>query len=153
LLHGNATEEELMHLRNTIVIDATPERVWEVLGNLAATDEWLPGVLTAEVQGTRRVCTMADGFEIHEEISDYRPEDRTFSYRQLQVPLPVSESGGSFAVQPHANGSSTVVLESSFTAVEAGHEQQVGQMIEGAFQQALESLKRRVEAGTRWNAE
>jgi hypothetical protein len=28
-----------MQLRNTIVIDAAPERVWEVLGDLAATDE------------------------------------------------------------------------------------------------------------------
>jgi uncharacterized protein YndB with AHSA1/START domain len=142
-----------MQLRNTILIDATPERVWGVLGDLDATHEWLPGVVKAEVDGSRRVCTTADGSEIHEEIRDYRPEQRSFSYQHLQVPLPVKDSGGSFVVEEHGNGSSTVLLESSFAALDSAQEQQVAQMIEGAFQQALESLKRRVEKGVRWDAQ
>jgi uncharacterized protein YndB with AHSA1/START domain len=141
-----------MHLRNTIAIDATPEDVWSVLGDLAATSEWLPGVVTAEVDGSKRVCTMADGSEIHEEITAYEPERRSFRYRHVQVPLPVKDSGGSFVVEAGGERSSTVLLESSFTALEPGQEHQVGQMIEGAFQNALESLKRRVEHGARWDA-
>jgi hypothetical protein len=45
------------------------------------------------------------------------------------------------------------VLESTFDAADSAQEAQLGQMIEGAFQQALESLKRRVEQGTRWDAQ
>jgi uncharacterized protein YndB with AHSA1/START domain len=142
-----------MNLRNKIVIDATPEQVWAVLGELAATDEWLPGVVKAELKGSRRVCTMADGSEIHEEISDHVPEQKSFRYRHVQVPLPVKDSGGSFVVEPSENGGSTVLLESSFAALDSDHEEQVGQMIEGAFQQSLESLKRRVEKGARWDAQ
>jgi uncharacterized protein YndB with AHSA1/START domain len=141
-----------MRLRNEIVIDAAPDQVWAVLGDLAATDEWLPGVVKAEVDGTRRVCTMADGTEIREEISDYAPARRSFSYRHVQVPLPVEDSVGSFAVEPSGNGGSRVVLESSFATLDAEREEQVGQMIEGAFQQSLESLKRRVENGAHWDA-
>jgi uncharacterized protein YndB with AHSA1/START domain len=133
-----------MELRNEIEIDATPDQVWEVLGDLAATDEWLPGVVKAEVNGSTRVCTMADGSEIKEEISGYEAERLSFRYRHLQVPLPVQDSGGAFLVQADPT---RVVLESSFTPLDPA----VGPMIEGAFQQALESLKRRVEQGTRWN--
>ena len=141
-----------MHVRNTIAIDAAPEEVWQVLGDLAATSEWLPGVVKAEVDGSTRVCTMADSSEIREEITDYEPERRSFRYRHLQVPLPVKDSGGSFAVDAEGDGTSIVVLESSFAALDPDQEPQVGQMIEEAFQNALESLKRRVEQGTRWNA-
>lgn len=143
----------MVQLRNTIVIDASPEQVWEVLGDLASTNEWLPGVVKAEVDGSKRVCAMADGSEIHEEISDYQPERRSFHYRHLQVPMPVKDSGGSFVVEAGQSGDSTVVLESSFAALDPGQEEQVGQMIEGAFQQALDSLKRRVEQGARWDAQ
>ena len=143
----------MVQLRNTIAIDASQDEVWEVLGDLAATSEWLPGVVRAEVDGAKRVCTMADGSEIHEEISDYEPDQRSFRYRHLRVPMPVKDSGGSFSVEPAPNGGSNVLLESSFAALDPGQEEQVGQMIEGAFQQALESLKRRIEQGARWDAQ
>jgi uncharacterized protein YndB with AHSA1/START domain len=133
-----------MELRNEIEIDATAEQVWDVLGDLAGTDEWLPGVIKTEVDGSTRVCTMADGSEIKEEISAYDPERHTFRFRHLQVPMPVEESGGSFLVEAEPT---RVVLESSFRPLDPA----VGPMIEGAFQQALESLKRRVEEGVRWN--
>jgi hypothetical protein len=67
--------------------------------------------------------------------------------------MPVKDSGGSFVVEVGQNGDSTVVLESSFAALDPGQEEQLGQMIEGAFQQALESLKRRVEQGARWDVQ
>lgn len=143
----------MVELRNTIAIDASPEAVWEVLGDLGATNEWLPGIVAARVEGSTRICATADGFEIREEISDFEPERRSFRYRHVQVPMPVEDSGGSFVVEPDTNGGAVVVLESSFEAVDSSQATQVGQMIEGAFQQALESLKRRVEQGTRWDAQ
>jgi uncharacterized protein YndB with AHSA1/START domain len=64
----------MVELRNTIAIDASPEAVWEVLGDLGATNEWLPGIVAARMEGTTRICTTADGFDIREEISDYEPK-------------------------------------------------------------------------------
>jgi uncharacterized protein YndB with AHSA1/START domain len=143
----------VVELRNTIAIDASPGAVWEVLGDLGATNEWLPGIVAARMEGSTRICTTADGFDIREEISDFEPERRSFRYQHVQVPMPIEDSGGSFVVEPDTNGGAVVVLESSFEAVGSGQETQVGEMIEGAFQRALESLKRRVEQGTRWDAQ
>jgi uncharacterized protein YndB with AHSA1/START domain len=143
----------MVELRNTIAIDASPEAVWEVLGDLGATNEWLPGIVAARMEGSTRICTTADGFDIREEISGYEPEQRSFRYQHLQVPMPVENSGGSFVVEPGKNDGALVVLESSFEPADSGQEAEVGQLIEGAFQHALESLKRRVEQGVRWDAQ
>ena len=51
----------MAHLRKTISIDASPTAVWAVLGDLATTSEWLPGTLTAWMEGPIRICQTADG--------------------------------------------------------------------------------------------
>jgi uncharacterized protein YndB with AHSA1/START domain len=139
-------------LRNTVAIDATPAAVWEVLGDLAATTEWLPGTVAARMDGTIRTCTTADGFDIREEISDYSPERRSYRFRHLAVPMPMTSSGGTFSVEEGDGGSSRVVLETSFEPVDGAQEEQVARMLDGGLQQALESLKRRVEEGVHWGA-
>lgn len=142
----------MVQLRNTVGIDASPEAVWAVLGDLAATTEWLPGTVAARMDGQIRTCTTAEGFDIREEISDYSPERRSYRFEHLAVPVPVRDSTGSFAVEPAGGGSSQVVLETQFAALEPAQESQVGQMMDGFLQQALESLKRRIEQGARWDA-
>jgi uncharacterized protein YndB with AHSA1/START domain len=142
----------MARLRNTVAIDATPAAVWEVLGDLAATTEWLPGTVAARMDGTIRTCTTADGFDIREEISDYSPERRSYRFRHLAVPMPMTSSGGTFTVEDDDGGSSRVVLETSFEPVDGAQEEQVARMLDGGLQQALESLKRRVEEGVHWDA-
>ena len=141
----------MVQLRNTIAIDATPEAVWEVLGDLEATTEWLPGTVAARMDDDVRTCRTADGFEIREQISEHSPERRRFRFRHLAVPMPIRNSSGVFTVEPSGDGAQ-VVLETSFEALEGAEEEQLAGMMDGAFDQALASLKRRVENGTRWDA-
>jgi uncharacterized protein YndB with AHSA1/START domain len=142
----------MAQLRNTVQIDATPGEVWEVLGDLAATPEWLPGTRAARMDGDVRTCTTVDGFEIRERIDDYSAERRAYSFRHLAIPVPVKDSRGSFVVESSGAAGSQVVLESSFTALDPAQEEQVRAMLDGALVQALASLKRRVEGGARWDA-
>jgi uncharacterized protein YndB with AHSA1/START domain len=142
----------MVHLHKTISIDATPDTVWAVLGDLAATSEWLPGTVTARLEGPIRICETADGGEIREEISDYSDERRTFRFRHLQVPLPIGNSSGTFVVQGGANAGSVVVLESEFAALDPDQEAEIERMFGGTLEQALESLRRRVERGVTWQA-
>ena len=100
-------------IQNRIKIAASPDRVWAVLGDLAAAHTWIPGITTAKVEGMKRVCTTADGREIREEISDYSAEKRTYRYKHLQQPLPVKNSHGIFTLQAEGAGS-VVVWEAEF---------------------------------------
>jgi len=85
-------------IRNTVTITATPDDVWAVLSDMPATRQWLPGVVAARMEGDVRVCTMADGQEVHERISNVSDDERRFRFDHVLVPLPVHESGGTFTV-------------------------------------------------------
>lgn len=142
----------MAHLRKTITIDASPEAVWAVLGDLAGTSEWNPGTLAARMEGPIRICETVDGGEIHEEISDYSPERHTYFFRHLRVPLPVTNSTGKFAVEAGTSDGAVVVLESEFDALDPATEPEIARMFGAALEQALESLRRRVEQGISWQA-
>jgi polyketide cyclase/dehydrase/lipid transport protein len=134
-------EAAMPRLRNSIAIDAAPDEVWSVLGNLTATPEWIPGVVSAQVDGDDRRCRTADGSEIRERIVDYSPEARTLSYEQSHVPLPIERSRGTLRVVPDGSRAH-VEWEAEFEAPE-----EVAAMVDGYYKQTLEALRRRVETG------
>jgi len=140
------------HLTNTIEINASPDAVWAVLGDLAATRDWLPGTVDARVDGTTRVCVMAGGEEVHEQISDYSTRERAYRWRHLRVPLPVRHSNGRYTVTPSADGGATVTLETEFSPVDPAATAELTAMIDAAFQQSLHGLRRWIEQGVRWDA-
>ena len=138
---------------NTVEINADPEEVWAVLADMPATRQWLPGVVAARMDGELRVCAMADGQEVHERISDVSPERRSYQFTHLKVPLPVRESHGTFTVTPGpGDATATVTLEASFEPLDPAAADGLADMIQGAFQQSLESLRRFVETKTAWYA-
>jgi uncharacterized protein YndB with AHSA1/START domain len=138
---------------NTVDINADPDAVWAVLSDLPATRWWLPGVVAARVDGDLRVCTMADGQEIHERISDISAERRSYRFEHLRTPLPVASSGGTFTVTAGADpGTARVTLRTSVEPLDAGSAEELARMIQGAFGQSLESLRRYVEEKTAWDA-
>ena len=140
-------------IRNTVTINATPDDVWAVLADMPATRHWLPGVVSARMDGTLRVCTMADGQEVHERISDLSDDARSFRFDHVRVPLPVRESGGSFTVAPGAApATTTVILETTFEALDPTSTDQLTTGIRDAFQQSLDSLRTYVEEKVPWDA-
>jgi uncharacterized protein YndB with AHSA1/START domain len=140
------------HLTNTIEIKALPESVWAVLGDLSATPDWLPGTVSARVDSSTRVCVMADGSQVHEQIENYSTTTRSYDWKHLRVALPVRDSHGTFTVVPNDSGHATVVLDTWFEPLDESAAAEVTTMIHGAFHQSLESLRRFIEQGIRWNA-
>jgi uncharacterized protein YndB with AHSA1/START domain len=140
------------HLTDTIEIRRSPEAVWAVLGDLSATPDWLPGTVSAHVDSSTRVCVMADGSQVREQIDGYSATARGYDWKHLQVALPVRDSHGTFAVVPNYGGHATVVLDLWFEPLDEAAAAEVTTLIHGAFHQSLESLRLFVEQGIRWNA-
>jgi uncharacterized protein YndB with AHSA1/START domain len=137
---------------NTVDINADPDAVWAVLADLPATRWWLPGVVAARVDGDLRVCTMADGQEIHERITDVSAEERSYRFEHLRAPLPVQRSGGTFAVAAgHGPGTARVTLQTTFEPLDPTAAEEVTGMIQGAFGQSLNALRRYVEEKVAWD--
>ena len=140
----------MTRLTKQLKINASPTRVWAVLGDLAATPNWLPGTVSARVEGSTRACVMANGAEVLEQIDNYSTFDRTYQWRHLRVPLPVRDSHGTFSVVADGDGA-MIVLETHFEPLDPRRDSEVTARIDGAYQESLESLRRFIEQGTRWN--
>lgn len=140
-------------IRNTVTINATPDEVWAVLSDMPATRQWLPGVVAARMDDDLRVCTMADGQEVHERISGVSDEARSYRFDHMRVPLPVTQSGGTFTVdRGDASGTAVVVLETRFEPLDPTSVDQLTAGMRDAFQQSLDSLRTFVEEKTAWDA-
>lgn len=134
-------------IQHQIKIEASPDQVWAVLGDLARAPEYVPGVVTAKVEGIQRICLDTHGNEIHEEISDYSQEQRSYTFKHLQVPLPVKGSQGKFTVEAEG-AASMVVLEWEFEPLDPTQEAELAPMLDGAAKMTLENLRQRVEAAS-----
>lgn len=133
-----------MEIQKQVTIDGTPDQVWAVLGDLGNLD-WVPGMAGAKVEDGRRICTTADGAEIHEEIRDYSDELRKFSYVQTVHPLGLKTSGGTLAVND-ADGGARVDWTAEVEFADKQQESQILPMLEQGYAGALQALKRHVEA-------
>jgi uncharacterized protein YndB with AHSA1/START domain len=132
-----------MEIRKQVTIDRAPEQVWAVLGDLGNL-EWVPGMAGATVEDERRICTMADGSEIHEEISDYSDDLRAFSYVQTLHPLGLKTSRGTLRVEEsHAGARVDWTAEVEFA--DAEQEAQLLPMLEQGYAGALQALKSHLE--------
>jgi uncharacterized protein YndB with AHSA1/START domain len=151
-----ATEGEdnaMPTITNSVTITAAPDEVWAVLADLPATRQWLPGVVAVRMNGTQRVCVMADGQEIHEQIDEVSDEQRSLQLHHLRVPLPIHHSGGTFTVSVGDDpGSAAVTLTTTFEPLDPTMVDDLIPMIHGAFQQSLEALRRYVEEKVTWDA-
>lgn len=133
-------------IENSVTIERPPAEVWAVLGDLPAVAEWVPGIASARMEGTTRICILAEGNgEIREEISDYSDGRRSFSYTQPVHPLGLRRSQGTFVVEPDGSGS-RVVWTAEVEFAEPAHESQFLGLLEQGYRAAIESLKSKVES-------
>jgi carbon monoxide dehydrogenase subunit G len=135
----------MAEIHQQVTINRSPDDVWAVLGNLADVG-WLPGVVSANVEGVHRVCTTSEGTEIHEEISGYSDDERSFSYEQTVHPLGFKSSRGTLAVEDDPAGA-RVTCDAEIEFSDDAQEQQFLPMLEQGYGAALEGLKSQVEAG------
>jgi hypothetical protein len=94
-------------------------------------------VVSAQVEGNRRLCDTADGGQIVEQITSYSPDRRSYGYAHIQQALPIQNSRGTLSVTPDGEGS-LIVWEAEFEAEGA----EITQMVEGAYRETLTSLAR-----------
>jgi carbon monoxide dehydrogenase subunit G len=135
----------MARIDNEITIERGAEQVWAFVGDLGAVTRWVPGVASARMDGMRRICTMEDGSEIHEEISDLSDERRRYTYDQVVHPLGFRRSRGTLAVE--GNGQrSLVVWNAEVDFVDGIQEAQVLPMLRHGYASALERLKEVVES-------
>lgn len=144
-------EPPMPTFRQTVDIAATPDQVWEVLGDVTSVDRWIPGVTAVTRTDSGRACTFADGHTQDERILDYSPATRSYRYLIDGAPLPVTDNTGRFAVED-TGGQARVVWESSFRPTDPSTAEQVAELWAPFMPMVLANLKRVVEERERSGA-
>jgi carbon monoxide dehydrogenase subunit G len=144
----------------TVEINASPEKVWEVIGNFQDMG-WHPSVAKLEGNGgnavdATRVLTLQSGGTIAEKLIKYEPEKKSYKYEITDVDvkvLPVKNYSATLTVK--AEGGKTVVeWKGAFYRGYMNNDpppelsdEAARTAVTGVYRSGLDALKARVEAG------
>jgi carbon monoxide dehydrogenase subunit G len=90
-------------LRETIHIDAPPEKVWATVREPLGLVDWFEGIDGAEMSGTARVVRMGD-ISVTEEIVTVDDDLRRFQYAITEMPIPIESHLATIDVLPDGDG-------------------------------------------------
>ena len=167
LAHGPSRQKA----KETVTINASPDKVWKVMGNFQDMS-WLPGVKSTTGTGgnsidaknndnevARRTITLDSGGVINEGLYKYDAGEHSYSYRIDKVDtkvLPVNDYSSTISVESADGGkSSTVTWKGAFyrgymnndpppDMDDAASKAAVAKI----YKAGLENLKKKVEAGS-----
>ena len=139
-----------------IDISAPPAKVWDVVrdfGNL----NWHPAVASTSLdkgskdkRGAVRTVTIKDGAKLVEELLSHQDSTRSFKYRIIDSPLPVSDYVSTFQVKATKSGSrvewSSTFKRKDEKPAEGADNAGAKKVISGIYTSGLEELKQKLEA-------
>ncbi len=104
----------MIHYERTLVIAATPEAVWDVLGRFMNIDEFAPLVVSVDAltdgevgPGSKRRCHFEDGGSVAEEVIEW-DAGRSYRVRLSETdPMPLKEAYAEISLQPDGAGHTT----------------------------------------------
>jgi hypothetical protein len=122
------------------VYGSTADRVWAVIGNPGSLASWHPAIASSPAEGGQRTCTLADGGVVKEEITAHDDSARSYTYRIVESPLPMTGYVSTIRVEPTDGGRAKVVWEAEFEA--AGIEPaKLEEMLRGLYTAGLGALE------------
>ena len=153
--YAPATETKSVHndsYSRSIIISATPEAVWEILGNPVGLPEWIPGikqtVCTSDIKkgvGTVREITLDDGLLIEEHFVAWK-EREYVSYIMVRG-FPLRGYFATMAMQPLDGGAVLFTWSVYYTTQEMTDTEFKGfsANLRAFFEGTLENLKKILE--------
>jgi hypothetical protein len=128
-------------------LSAPPAKVWAAIKDYNGWQNWHPAIASTEIpkgtgnaKGTVRVLTTKDGAKIKEELLAYSDKSKSYKYRIVESPLPVTNYVSTIKVLKSKTGSE-VVWSSSFKAKEGTSDDEAKKVISGIYTAGLDNLK------------
>jgi len=155
-----AAAAPILHVRKSIVIDATVDNVWAAAKNFDSLNVWHPAVAKDEIVvgkndqvGAVRLLTLKDGGTIKEKLLGFSDREHRFRYSIVEGVLPVSHYTSTFLVRSAGPGRSAVTWSGSFERKDTGPTPAAGAddkaaatTIGSVYEGGLDNLKKIVES-------
>lgn len=132
-------------INETITIDADPDRVWAVAGDVANIADWLPALASSSVDGDQRSCTTVEGADLTERIVERNDAERYYVYEITASPMPVSSYRSVLSVSGH-DGHAHVAWSAEMEPAGDASATELEQTFKQIYRNGLENLRDRVQA-------
>ncbi|MCU1394194.1 MAG: hypothetical protein JWM34_2622 [Ilumatobacteraceae bacterium] len=126
-------------LRREIVIDATADEIWRVVGSPGLIHHWFPGIVDCTFDGTVRMVTTGTGIPMPEEIIT---NDRLLHRLQYRIDTPLFRSHLATFDAIDLDDGRCICIYSTDAVPDV-----MALVIGGATSGALEELQRQFNAG------
>jgi mxaD protein len=133
-----------------VELTASPARTWAVIKDFQRWQTWHPAFVTTEIikgggnaKGTVRILAAKDGARFNEELLMHDAAARSYQYRIIDSPLPISDYVSTIEVKESKLGS-RVVWSSNFSVNPGVSDELMKKTIAGVYRAGLDSLKERV---------
>jgi mxaD protein len=130
-----------------VELAASPARTWAVIKDFQGWQTWHPAFASTEItkgagnaKGTVRVLATKDGAKFNEELLMHDATSRSYQYRIIESPLPISDYVSTIEVKESKLGS-RVVWSSNFNVNPGVSEEAMKKTIAGVYRAGLDSLK------------
>jgi len=119
-----AVEAPEMHVEHSIVINAPPEAVWDVVSEFNGLPRWLPTIVESRLVlghnrevGAIRELTRVNGTKVQEKLIVYEPWDMTVGYTYIGGQVGATDYFPTITVSDTGDGKSKVVWKASFRRI------------------------------------
>jgi hypothetical protein len=127
-----------------ITLNASAQRVWDLIGGFDALPRWLPPIATSEERkdggATLRHLSLHGGGLVVEKLERRDDHARSYSYKIVSAPLPIADYRAELSVAEEGPQRCRVRWSSHFEPKGASEADAVA-AIRGVYQAGFDSLK------------
>ena len=144
---GALAADKTYSVTEKVDLSAAPAKTWDTIKDFNRWQAWHPAfagtVITqgeGNTKGSVRELTTKDGAKFIEELVMHDTASRTYRYRIIESPLPITDYVSTLEVKTGHNGGSTVVWSSRFGVQAGASEDEMKKSIAGVYRAVLDNL-------------
>lgn len=144
---GALAADKTFSVTERVDLSAAPAKTWDTIKDFKGWQAWHPAfagtVITkgeGNTSGSVRELTTKDGAKFVEELVMHDAASRTYQYRIIESPLPITSYVSTLEVKDGRNGGSTVVWSSHFGVKAGASDDEMKKTIAGVYRAGLDNL-------------
>jgi hypothetical protein len=143
---GAAAAGNMQSVTEKVDLAAAPSKTWDTIKDFNGWQGWHPAFASTAItkgegntKGSVRVLTTKDGAKFTEELVSYNAASRSYQYRIIDSPLPITDYVSTLEIKRNLAGSS-VMWSSNFKVKAGASEEEMRKTISGVYRAGLDNL-------------
>jgi mxaD protein len=143
---GALAAGKTLSVTEKVDLAAAPSKTWDTIKDFNGWQAWHPAFASTAItkgegntKGTVRVLTTKDGAKFTEELVSHSAASRTYQYRIIESPLPITDYVSTLEITESKAGSS-VMWSSNFKVKAGASEEEMKKTISGVYRAGLDNL-------------